>query len=693
MYDLDKVQQLDERYNVGTKTEILTDGDPLDAILAGAEKLYKAVSTTMGPRGGNVIFRKYGRKVGVTHDGVTVAKLVRDDDEAQDVAIDVIREAAMKLDATTGDGTTTVTVLTYHILKEAIAQIKQGENPMKLRLALDALQQTILDQIDEHTDKDVTEKKLIDVASVASGSKLIGEEVGKTIFKAGADTPIMLGFSDSSQTYSEVIDGFKIDAGAASPYLMQGAGVKLELVEPYVIVVDAKLRDKEDILPILRVIASIPDEKRNVLLVTSDIAGDAMNYLVMNHLKGFARIACARVPEHIQAHSEYLSDVAVACGAKVLSRNSGNTIKEPNLEQFGRADKVTVEPRETVIIGGKRIAEDFAERIASLKDFAESYKTKLGRKFADDRLKTLEQKVVSIFVGGQSETDAEERHYRYEDAVGASRSALRSGTVAGGGTLLYSIGDSLLFGIKDAQRLSVSGNCDRIDTCNANKKTATMKNSSFIGKSANHTLKNTVENTSPNHVAEGDLLSTGIGSSTKTDTYSSESMGRETSSQNTVLLWKRNLADHLLSMWKAFTILTGRDRTIDQKTWNCGSVVLDTGREQQILSAPTAISPTCSSAQMILSKALKSPLNKVLENAGIEHPHDKEPVVGWGYDVMHPEDGVIDLVERGIVDPAESEIECVKTAITVAGLLMTSGAMIIDRGAPDEQASTTPNFN
>jgi len=532
---------------VGITTEILTDGDPLDAILAGAEKLYKAVSTTMGPRGGNVIFRKYGRKVGVTHDGVTVAKLVRDDDEAKDVAIDVIREAAMKLDATTGDGTTTVVVLTYHILKEAITQIKQDENPMKLRLALDALQQTILDQINQHTDKDITEKKLIDVASVSSGSKLIGEEVGKIIFQAGADTPIMLGFSDSSTTYSEVIDGFKIDAGAASPYLMQGAGVKLELVEPYVIVVDAKLRDKEDILPILRIIASLPEAERNILLVTSDIAGDAMNYLVMNHLKGFARIACARVPEHIQAHSEYLSDVAVACGANVLSRNSGNTIKEPNLDQFGRADKVTVEPRETVIIGGKRIAEDFEERIASLKDFAESYKTKMGRKFADDRLKTLEQKVVSIFVGGQSETDAEERHYRYEDAVGASRAALRGGIVPGGGSLLGGIAS-------------------------------------------------VIERTNDNSVAS-----------------------------------------------------------------------------------------------RILVTALTSLRAKIYDNAGILPTQ----LSGWGegYDVMHPEDGVIDLVERGIVDPAESEIECVKTAITVAGLLMTSGAMIIDRGAPDEQASTTPNFN
>lgn len=512
------------------KTKILTDSDPLDAVLAGAEKLYKAVSVTMGPRGSNVIFRKYGKRVGVTHDGVTVAKMVKIDDEAQDVGADLLREAAMKLDATTGDGTTTVTVLAYHILKEAATAIKAGESPMKLKLALEALQPGIIEQIEKHTDKDVTLEKLQQVASVASGNKDIGESVGKIINDAGKDTPIMLGFSDSTETHAEVIDGFKIDSGPASPYLMDGAGVKLEIHEPKVIVVDAKLRDKEDVLPILRLTATIPNEERRFLLVCSDIAGDALAYMVSNRLKGFADIAVARVPQHIQSQSEYLSDVAVACGAQVLSRNTGNTLREPKLEHFGSCGKVTVEPRETVIIGGKTIPEDFEVRIASLKDFQKTSKTAAGRKFASDRLMTLEQKVVSIFVGGQSETDAEERHYRFEDAVGACRAALRGGVVPGGGTLLYDVAVKLLAGPDDAHH--------------------------------------------------------------------------------------------------------------------------------------------------ILGVALRAPLDKILNNAGVIP--QAEMFVGRGYDVMHPQDGVIDLVERGIIDPAESEIECVKTAITIAGLLMTAGALIVD---------------
>lgn len=517
---------------MSVETKILTDSDPLDAILLGAEKLYKAVSVTMGPRGSNVIFRKYGKRVGVTHDGVTVAKMVKINDEAQDVGADLLREAAMKLDATTGDGTTTVTVLAYNILKEAAEAIRQGESPMKLKLALEALQPTIIDQIKAHTDTDVTLEKLQAIASVASGSKEIGQSVGEIIHKAGKDTPIMLGFSDNTTTHAEVIDGFKINSGAASPYLMEGAGVKLEIREPKVIVVDAKLRDKEDIGPILRVIAAQPEGERDFLLVTADIAGDALSLVVINRLKGFANIAVARVPEYIQSQSEYLSDVAIACGAQVLSRNSGNTIKEPKLEHFGKCQKVTVEPRETVIIGGAVIKEDFDERIASLKEFAETSKTSAGRKFAQDRLMTLEQKVVSIFVGGQSETEAEERHYRYEDAVGACKAALRGGIVPGGGTLLFCIGSGL--------------------------------------------------------------------------------------------------------------------------------------------------------KERILQQALRAPLFKVLDNAGVST--DGLMIdIGKGIDVMHPEDGVIDLVERGIIDPAESEIECVKTAITIAGLLMTAGAMVVDYGEPDKE--------
>lgn len=528
-------------------TEILLDGDPLTAILAGAEKLYKAVSATMGPRGGNVVFRKYGRTVGITHDGVTVAKLVRDDDEAADAAIDIMREAALKLDAMTGDGTTTVTVLTYHILKEAARAIREGENPMKLRLALEDLKQVIIDEIDRNTDKDVTLPKLIDVASVAGGSRKIGEEVAKIVFEAGSDTPVTLGFSESPRTYAELIDGFKINSGPASPYFIRGGGVKTEIINPYIIIVDAKLRDKEDIMPILRVGATLPDEERHLLFIASDIAGDALQFLIANHVKGFAEIACARVPQGINAHTEYLSDLAVAVGARMVSRNGNENIRDFKPEFFGHADRVTVEPLETVIIGGKRIQEDFDERVSQLQEMKKEHKTGPGRKFADDRLKTLTQKVVSIYVGGQTEQDAEERHYRYEDAIGASRAALRGGVVPGGGTLLC--------------------------------------------------------------IASIQVFAQGA-------------------------------------------------------------------------------------AGAILGAALCKPLDKIWENAGVEIKENSKAIaIGKGIDVLHPEDGVIDLVERGIIDPAESEIEAVKTAITVAGLLITTQALIVDRGNPDGQTSQPFSIN
>lgn len=510
------------------KTKILTDSEPLDVLLSGAEKLYKAVSVTMGPRGQNVIFKKYGKKTGVTHDGVTVAKLVEINDPAEALGAELLREAAMKLDATTGDGTTTVVVLAYNILKEAAEHIKAGESPMKLKLALEALQPEIIAQIDAHTDKDVTLKKLIDVASVSAGDKAIGKAVAEVMFVAGKDTPIMLGFSDSTETTTEVIKGFKIDSGPASPYLMEG--VKLEIIGPKIIVVDAKLRDKDDVLPILKLTAPMPDLERRFLVVCSDIAGDALQYMIANRLKGFADLAVARVPQHINSHAEYLADLAVATGAKVLSRNGANKLSDPLLEHLGSADRVTVEPRETVIINGHPIPEDLNIRIEQLKQFKKDAKTKPERKFAEDRLYTLEQKVVGIFVGGQSETEAEERHYRYEDAVGACRAALRGGVVPGGGTLLYDIGIKLI----------------------ASKETANN----------------------------------------------------------------------------------------------------------------------------ILGQSLIQPLQKVWSNAGVVS-EDKIDV-GQGIDVMNPEDGIIDLVERGIIDPAESEIECIKTAISIAGLLMTSGALIVD---------------
>jgi len=521
------------------KTRILTDSEPLDSIQEGAETLYKAVSVTMGPRGNNVIFRKNGKKVGVTHDGVTVAKMVKLNDGAEDVGADLLREAAMKMDATTGDGTTTVTVLAYNILKEAIDEIESGASPMKLRLAIEALEPQILDEINKYTDKNVTKEKLLQIATVAAGSEDIGNTVGEVVFDAGSETPIMLGFSEGTKTYSEVVKGFKISSGPASPYLMEGHGLRQTIENPYIMVVDASIRDKEDILPILSILAQVPQEDRKALLVCSDISGDALSLLVVNNLKGFAEIAVARVPGNVERKAEYLLDVAVSSGANVMSRNTGHSLLTPEIESFGRSKKVIIEPVSTLIVEGEPDPEVLKNHTEDLKDFEESAKSKAAREFASSRLKTLEQRVISVFVGGQSETDAEERHYRFEDAIGASQAALRGGVVPGGGTLFYSISEKL-----------------------------------------------------------GDSIEANI-----------------------------------------------------------------------------------------LSRALKAPLEKVLENAGI--PLAFEPAAikpGIGVNVMRPEKGITDLNEEGILDPAQSEIECIKTAITIAGLLMTSGAMIIDEGEDDAQA-------
>lgn len=506
------------------KTHI-TDSDTLDIVLSGVEKLYKAVSATMGPRGAHVIIRKAGGRTFVTRDGVSVAKAFKNTDSAaEDVVSDLVREAATRLDATTGDGTTTVTVLTYHILKNAAELVKQGENPMKIKLALDALTETIVAKIKEVTSTKVTEKELIAVATISSGDAKIGEAVGKTIFEAGKDTPVLLGFSGDTETTTEVINGFKINSGPASPYLLEGAGMKLEIDNPKIIVVDAKLRDKSDVMPLLEQIAELPPEDKKFLLVCSEIAGDALSILVVNRLKGFAEIAVARVPDKINGKSEYLADLAVAVGAKVLSRNTGYSIANPSVKHFGSAEKVVVELNETVIINGQSVPEDLETHLHSLEELRKNQEAAI-RQFALDRLKTLEQKVVSIHVGGLTEAEAQEKHYRYEDALGASKSALRSGVVPGGGTLLYAISRDIIGPLGDA---------------------------------------------------------------------------------------------------------------------------------------------------------LEAPMDKILGNAGIEtwDPGDIKP--GVGIDILHPEDGIVDLVERGILDPAESEIECVRTAIATAGLLLTSGAMLVD---------------
>jgi chaperonin GroEL len=528
------------------KTYILTDEEPLDAILAGAKKLFQAVSTTMGPRGSNVIIRKAGGRSFVTHDGVTVAKSVKLDDPAEDVAADLLREAAMKLDTTTGDGTTTVTVLAYNLLAELADLVRAGDNPMAVKRELDKLLPQVVEAIKKASIKVKTEKQLVQVATISSGSEEIGKAVGQAVYRAGKDTPIILGFSDTTETLTETIKGVRIESGSASAYLLD-QGIKSIIENPKVIVCDAKLRDKNDVLPIMKVIeSSFGPGERNFVLITSDVAADALSMLVMNRLKGFANIGVVRVPQHIQNHTDYLADIAISTGATVMSRNTGASIMTPEVEYFGEADSAVVKLAETLIINGDASVEDLDARRAVLRETAKKAPEKEVRGYAESRLKFLGQEVISIHVGGQSDTEAEEKHYRYEDALGAAQSALRHGVVPGGGTLLYTIARSL------------------------------------------------------------------------PDTQVGQAFGN----------------------------------------------------------------------------ALCSPMETVLYNAGIEASAELGRIdIGFGYDVMHPEEGPVLLDQRGVIDPTESELESVKTAVTIAGLLLTSGAMIVDEVIKEPRNEAEQQFN
>ena len=516
------------------ETEILSEQDTLDAILAGAKRLYDAVSVTLGPTGKNVLFQKLHKKPGVTHDGVTVAQLVSSNNPAEQVALEIMREAALKQDSVIGDGTTTVTVLTYAVLEEAIKMVRDGVNPMVLKRELDALLPDVVSRLEALVEKDVDQKTTVAVASVAAGDKEIGKMVGDVVFEAGANTPILLNFSDSDDTYAETIRGIRLEGGPASSYLLQES--KETITSPYIFVVDAKLRQRDDVLPLLRTMSSFPEDQRNFLVICNDIAGDALSYMVANKVNGFANIAVSRVSSEVKNKSVYLGDIALMCGATVIAPNTPNNLRDHSADCAGGAKEVIVSLTDTVIVEGRGVEEDVAGRREELATAHKEAKTKSERSFIKERLKMLEQKVISIYVGGKSASDAEERHYRFEDAVGAARTALYGGVVPGGGTLLYHLSLEL---------------------------------------------------------------------------------------------------------------------------------------------------PIDTPAKYAIASALRRPLHKVMENAGIDI--SKHSVsLGKGINVLAPDKGVVDLWEEGIIDPAKSEIESVKTAITVAGLLITSGAIIVDREVYDE---------
>jgi chaperonin GroEL len=424
--------------------KVFYDDEARKRVLAGAEILYNAVKTTMGPKGRNVVISKsYGAPT-VTHDGVTVAKGVEigdvdDETLGYKVGAELIKQAASKMNDVAGDGTTTVTVLTYHILNEANKLIAAGHNPMLLRKGLEAAAQDVLSKL-EGMREDIAGKKsrIAEVATISAGDKEIGDLIAEVMDKVGRDGVVTVEEGQSLQLESEVVEGFTFDRGYVSPYMVTDTA-RMEAVydKPAILITDKKISSIQEFLPVLEKLAQ--SGKKDLVIVAEDVEGEALGTLILNRLKGVFNTVAIKAPAFGDRRKEILEDLAVLTGATVITEDRGITFENAELSMIGSARKVIVDKDNTTIIEGGGSAADLTARVKQISAQAAAASSEYDKEQLEKRRAALSGKVAVIKVGGATETEIEEKKFRVDDAVAAVKAALSEGVVAGGGVTLINL--------------------------------------------------------------------------------------------------------------------------------------------------------------------------------------------------------------------------------------------------------------
>lgn len=428
--------------------KVFYDDDARARVLGGAKVLYDAVKTTMGPKGRNVVIQKsYGQPT-ITHDGVTVAEgvdLPEVDDETlgYKVGADLIKQAASKMNKVAGDGTTTVTVLTYNILNEANRLIAAGHNPMELRHGVEQAGAEVLKSL-ESMSEPVTGKKgrVAEVAAISAGDKEIGDLIADVIEKVGAQGVVTVEEGQGLKMESEVVEGFTFDRGYSSALMVTDVNrQEAEYKNPVVVITDKKISSVAEISPLIEKIAQAG--KKDLVLIAEDVEGEALAMLVLNKLRGAFNTVAVKAPAFGDRRKEVLQDIAVLTGATVISEEQGWTFDNADLSVVGKARKVLVSKDQTTIIEGGGSVADVKNRVAQVREQAVNATSEYDKEQLEKRAAAIEGKVAVIKVGGATETEIEEKKYRVDDAVAATKAALAEGIVAGGGVTLVNLSDGI----------------------------------------------------------------------------------------------------------------------------------------------------------------------------------------------------------------------------------------------------------
>jgi chaperonin GroEL len=414
--------------------QIVTGENSRQSILRGVNILADAVKITLGPKGRNaVIEKKFGPPV-ITKDGVTVAKEIELRDPLENMGAQMVREVASKTSDVAGDGTTTATVLAQAIFREGVKTVAAGASPMSLKRGIERAVEVAVEEI-KKLHKDVKGGMIAQVGTIsANNDKQIGSIIAEAMNKVGKDGVITVEESKTMETTLEVVEGMQFDRGYLSPYFVTDPERMECVVEDVRILIhEKKISSMKDLLPLLEQIAKMG---KPLLIIAEDVEGEALATLVVNKLRGTLQCAAVKAPGFGDRRKAMLEDIAILTGGKAITEDLGTKLENLNIEDLGRAKKVTIDKDNTTIVEGAGKTSEIEGRIKQLRAQVEETTSDYDKEKLQERLAKLVGGVAVIKVGAATETELKEKKARVEDAMHATRAAVEEGIVPGGGVAL-----------------------------------------------------------------------------------------------------------------------------------------------------------------------------------------------------------------------------------------------------------------
>ena len=420
--------------------------DARQKLVDGIDKIADAVVATLGPNGRNVVISKPGQAPQSTKDGVTVAKNISLEEPTEELGVQMLKQAAIKTADNAGDGTTTSTLLAREIVKAGLKRLDDGANAVDIKRGIDKGVEYVVESLRSITEQVQGQEQLEQIATIsANNDKTVGKLISTAMEKVGKEGVVHIEESKTGETYLETVEGMQFNRGYKSPYFVTNNNtMSTTLDDCYILIADHTFNSVKELLPILE---SVSNTSKSLLLIAKDIDNEALATLIVNKMRGSLKVCAVKAPDFGDRQKLVLEDIAVLTGGTVFSKEKGMKLDKFSWEWFGESRVATITKETTTIVDGKGSEDAITARVEELANQIDKSQTPFETERLQDRMSKFVGGVAIVHVGGNTETEMNEKKDRVDDALHATKAAIEEGVLPGGGVAL--LGASTSVPLKD----------------------------------------------------------------------------------------------------------------------------------------------------------------------------------------------------------------------------------------------------